>query len=217
MRVPRFGATGLFLAAFLLFFAPWVSVSCGGVELANVSGWDLAWGNEAETSAGVGDNAGVDDEDDASATIAEESGGDPEFWALVALGASGVGLALVGLRGRRGALGRAVAGLVGGIGLIALQIKMEGDFDAAIAESASEDLDITTLVSLNWETAYWLALLAFLAAAGLQLFERQAVRKRLGRAVGVSPPVETGVLPSGVDSASPPSSDPMRTSPEDPA
>jgi hypothetical protein len=39
-------------AAFLLFFLPWISVSCQGQQIMSVSGWNLAAGSVVSTAFG---------------------------------------------------------------------------------------------------------------------------------------------------------------------
>ena len=212
--IPRFGGGALFLIVFLLFFAPWVSIRCGGVTIADTSGWNLALGRETA----VNENAFLDTGEGASLTLEEDSGGEVEEWALVGLIVAWAGLGLTFVKGGPGAAGRALMAVLGVVALIALQVKIEGDLDdsvsAGIRESAGIGGEIgdlgglwdlgeigfdqesieaaTALIDLHWEAAYWAALILFALAALLQIGEspraREMVRQRLREMGGSQPP-----------------------------
>ncbi len=221
LSFPRLGAGALFLIIFLLFFAPWLSVTCAGVTMVDTTGWNLAWGKDAS----VTEDASIAGEPADTVQLEEDAEGEIEEWALLALVVAWVGIGLTLIKGGVGAAGRSLMGVLGVVALIALQVKLEGDLDDAIAEGQREAaLDangigfeadvfdaVAGLIDLQWEAAYWAALVLFAVAALLQLFESPTVRGQVRdglRAMGPGLPP-----PRAAEAHSP---EPPETDPETP-
>lgn len=146
IRIPK----GIALVAFLL---PWMTVSCSNQKIAEASGFGLAFGNI--TTLGQAAEAG----DGASMNI----------WLILSLLAIAGGLFLLFTKGRE------AAKLVLGTSAAALVLIFVGTWryskDAILAEAAKggggTDMDraALSLIQINWEIGYWLAILALIAAA----------------------------------------------------
>lgn len=140
---------GSVLFGLILLFSvmPWVSVDCGGVTI-EASGLDLATGPDVGTQ-------GTDEE------------ADPEFFAILALLLGVAGTALFLVRGSAGHKARILIGVLGVVALFALKIKVESDINA---ESSSGEIgDLYGLIQVKWEAGFWLAIVSFAIAAGIQL------------------------------------------------
>jgi len=134
---------GIFLLAIIFFLLPWVSISCAGEELVQVSGLDMVTG-----SYDVPGN-----EDFAGAS------GETEPLAIWALGAAGAGLIFSLFTSNFSRVLRVLSGLAG-IGLLVwLKIKIGNDVGADLFAEANG------FVQVNYLYGYWLTIAAFAAAA----------------------------------------------------
>ena len=140
---------GLFVVAVLLFALPWASCRADGITVLEITGFDLVTGLEQEGPNG-----------------ADRS--DREFLAAVALGIALLGAAAGLIPLGRGRAARAALALSGVGVLIAMQLKVNSDFDRAIAEAG-----VTGSASLSWEPGYWLTLLVLAGIAALQAWSPQ--------------------------------------------
>lgn len=136
-------ALGIFLLAIIFFLMPWVSVSCMGEDIIQISGLDMVTGsydvpNEAEFS-------------DVNAETEPLA-----MWALIA---AAVGLIVSLFAWKIGFVLRVLSGLAG-IGLmIALKIKIGNDLGSQISG------EMEGVIQVNYLIGYWLTLVAFAAAA----------------------------------------------------
>ena len=132
------------------FSLPWASVSCSGTEFMQVSGTDLVFGFEEPPEVSEATGPGDD----------RVTG---EIWAILAalFAIAGIVLALLplGVRSRYFVSGAAILGV---LSLIILKFKLESDLRG---EAGPE---FAGMLQLNWEIGYWIALLGFVAAIGLQ-------------------------------------------------
>lgn len=145
IRIPK----GIALVAFLL---PWMTVSCSNQKIAEASGFGLAFGNITTLgqAAETGDGASIN------------------VWLILALLAIAGGLVLLFTKGRE------AAKLVLGTSAAALVLILLGTWryskDAILAEAAKSgggsemDRAALSLIQINWEIGYWLAILALIAA-----------------------------------------------------
>ena len=148
IRIPK----GIALLAFLL---PWMTVSCSNQQLAEASGFGLAFGriNALGRAAQAGDHTAMN------------------IWLILALLAIAGGLLLLFTRGRE------AARLVLGTSAVAFILILAGTWryskDAILAEAAengaggSMDQAALAMIQVNWHFGYWLALLSLIAAAGM--------------------------------------------------
>ncbi|MDO9362256.1 MAG: hypothetical protein Q7T60_04980 [Sphingopyxis sp.] len=146
IRIPK----GIALLAFLL---PWMTISCSNQKLAEASGFGLAFGRV--TAMGQASQAG--------------DGATLNYWLILAL------LAIVGGLGLLFIKGREAAKLVLGTSVAALVLIFVGTYryskDSIMAEAAKNgsngnmDQAALSMIQVNWEIGYWLALIALIAAA----------------------------------------------------
>lgn len=161
---------GAKLVALLLFFLPWVTVSCAGQELASMSGYDLAMGSVTVTNPMTG----------ASETPPGAGERDVPVIAAAVLIVLALGATFVLARGT-GALVAAGGALIAAV-LISYTVfvripgKMhEGPSGGADAAAAGmNEQQLAELIQVNHATGLWLTLLALAAAIGLNLMARRS-------------------------------------------
>ncbi|MEE8422120.1 MAG: hypothetical protein V3S31_05015 [Dehalococcoidia bacterium] len=176
MRDPRNLGTGLYLFVLLLFLTPWLSVECAGITV-DVTGVDMALGNDTEIAG-------------------QTSEGDVELFALAALlfAVAGAGLFFF-MRERAGAVARALVGVLGGLSMIALKLKVDGDIDSGFG--GGDLASVGGLINVSWEIGFWLTVLGFFAAAAVQALADDQLRS----AVGLGGPEGSTDGADGADSA----------------
>jgi hypothetical protein len=182
------------------FLLPFVSFSCAGTSIAKANGAQLITGADVNPSFGdlgniAGGSSGVQvTPGNQSSNLgpfgsSSQSGkvhvnSDP--LAAVAAGLVIIALVLCALRGRRRAVLVAAASAAAAVALLALQIKLTSAFnsdvdrEAALQKSSSTsstdslnfnlNTDIKGLVSLEWQTGYWLVVGGLLVVAGANLY-----------------------------------------------
>jgi hypothetical protein len=150
-------AHALKLVALLLFFLPWVTVSCAEQTLVSVSGMDLATGSVEVTNPLTGEN------------VRPPDGGEAELPVLIALLLVSTTL-VVGFVARRplsatlSIAGLAIAAaLIGYSVLLRMPDKARADATAESVEGISQ-AQIASLIRVEIEIGYWLTLAALLAA-----------------------------------------------------
>lgn len=141
----------MFIVAGLCFFLPFITISCSGQKIATLSGRQLVTGAEITIEnpvAGLEEEFGTTTGEEAPSETEET---DPSIWAIVALAAAVLGIA-VGfvLKGRARSIGSIAAALIGLVGLIGLRFDLEGDVEEAEG-----------LVVINYRIGYWLVALFF--------------------------------------------------------
>ncbi|HEU0013378.1 MAG TPA: hypothetical protein VFQ45_06825 [Longimicrobium sp.] len=164
MGTTRKYSLGLFAAALLLFFFPFVTVSCNGVPIGSLTGVQLAIGADPAPPDQVGD-AGP-----AAAAAAElvPDEAAPQPMALLALVATVAGLgAAVFLRGTAAAKAGFLAGMTGAMSLVGLQQSVGGDIREGAAKVASQlGQNGGIIITFQFTELFWLTLMV-LAAAGV--------------------------------------------------
>ena len=126
----------------LLFIMPFMTVSCSGMINIPLSGFDLATGTTLELEAGKKHNM------------------DPEPFATGALGVAVLGVIVGLVKNRSARLVNAIAGGAGAVCLFLLKNKMDAD---VITQGKG-------MMSLHYETGFWLALILFILAGAVSLF-----------------------------------------------
>ena len=143
--------TAKFGLIILLFFLPFLTFSCGGKDFAQLSGMDLVFGETIETSSmGGGENRSKD-------FPAEPLAG-------IALFLAGLGVAASRSKNVRARLICAACG-AGGAGVL---LVMKNKFDDEIMREGGG------MIGLQFEFAFWAALLLFAAAAVTSYFYRMS-------------------------------------------
>jgi len=136
-------ALGIFLLAIIFFLMPWVSVSCAGQDIIQVSGLDMVTGSyDVPAGEELGD-------------MPSES----EPFAIWALVAAAVGLIVSLFAWKIGYILRILSGLAGIGLLIALKTKISNDFTSQMSD------EMMGIVQVKYLIGYWLTLVAFAAAA----------------------------------------------------
>lgn len=159
---------GAKVLALLLFFLPWVTVSCAGQELASMSGYDLATGSVTVTNpmTGVSETPPGAGERDLPVIVA----------VVLILGA----LALTFVLGR--SLGGlvAAAGAAGAAALIAYAVfvRLPARMHAGptpsgdAADTGMSQQQIAEMIRIDHALGFWLVLAALVAAVAFNLMAR---------------------------------------------
>jgi hypothetical protein len=165
-------ALGIFLLAIIFFLLPWVSVSCMGEDIIQVSGFDMVTGSYNVPSEG--EFASVNAESEPLA-----------IWALVA---AGVGVFVSLFTWKIGFFLRILSGLAGIGLLIALKIKLSNDFGSQLTSEMAGFLQLKYLIG------YWLTLVAFAAAVIVSAIRNEngvkKVKTQEAPSEGRQPPID---------------------------
>lgn len=151
----------------LLFFLPWVTISCGEEKIITLSGIDLAIGNKLE---------GNKFQDEISHNRQKEN--TREWQATLALLAciSGIlaGLLIKEERGRQ--IASAVSGGVGFIFLYLLRSEID-------REVVTQGLGTVTA---DYHAGFWLAMLLFLGVCVLNVFSLGGILKKISKGININ-------------------------------
>lgn len=165
-------ASAAFAIGILLFFLPFAEIKCGGSVIAKNSGFNLAIGKEWQTP---GSGKGLfDNVNDAKETV-QANKQTPNYYAIAALGLGVVGLLFSFARARAAAGGAAVSGVLSAAALVGLMfdLKKKVSSDPSLNESKGDDGGLFNLDKMAdsikpviaFTPWFWVALIAFLAAA----------------------------------------------------
>ena len=168
------GAKGV---ALLLFLIPWVTVSCGGQELASMSGLDLATGSVSVANPMGG-----------PAPVPTGSGGrGADLWVIAAAALIAGGLALTFVLGRvisgliAAAASAAAAGLIGYTVLARIPAEVREQPMAASASGGAggspTDMGMNAqqmadMIKVEPTTGFWLLMAVLIAAVALNVMAR---------------------------------------------
>ncbi len=141
---------GFYGIIILLFFLPFVNLSCSGQTIMSLSGFQLITGADYQPNSMFGEN--TDGEVKADEKI------DSQPLALFALLAAVIALAISFVKIRMMSLINIVLSALGAIFLILLKINMDGD----------AKLSAQAVITLDYQFAYWLSIILFIAAAVIQ-------------------------------------------------
>jgi hypothetical protein len=141
---------GFYGIIILLFFLPFVNLSCSGQTIMSLSGFQLITGADYKANSMFGETT-------TSETKADEKI-ESQPLALFALLAAVIALAISFVKIRMMSLVNIVLSALGAIFLILLKINMDGD----------AKLSAQAVITLDYQFAYWLSIILFIAAAVIQ-------------------------------------------------
>jgi hypothetical protein len=146
------GSPAFYGVILLLFFMPFVNLSCSGQTIMSLTGFQLITGAEYSGQNMFGqDTPGSMD----NANSKEKREIDSQPLALFALLAAIVGLAVSFIRKKFIALLNLIISSLGAIFLILLKFNMDSDVD----------LSGQGVIKLEYQAGYWLTILVFICAA----------------------------------------------------
>lgn len=143
-------------AIILLFFMPFVNLSCGGQTIMSITGFQLITGTEVNASGVFGGELNTTNE----ASTEQKKEVESQPLAVFAFVAALVGLILSFLKIRFISLVNIVVSITGAVLLLLLKINLDGDADLNISGQ--------NVITLDYQFAYWLSIILFLAAAFVQ-------------------------------------------------
>lgn len=141
---------GFYGIIILLFFLPFVNLSCSGQTIMSLSGFQLITGADYKANSMFGETT--------TSEAKENEKVDSQPLALFALLSAVIGLAISFVKMRTMSLVNIVLSVLGAIFLILLKINMDGDVK----------LSGQAVITLDYQFAYWLSIILFLAAAFVQ-------------------------------------------------
>jgi hypothetical protein len=157
-------ASILKVVALLLFFVPWVTLSCGEQTLVSMSGYNLATGTAAFHNPMTG------------AIETPPGGAQSDIWVILG-GALIAASLLIGLllRNRQGAM-LAIAATLGGAAALAYTILVRlparaHETPTGQAASGMNSQRLAEMIRVNVQIGFWLLLAALVAAAILEWLE----------------------------------------------
>ena len=145
-QVKRF-SPAIFGVVLICFFLPFISVSCGAQKVVTLSGVQLVTGTTIEQPDLFGEGQ-----------QAETMDGEP--LAILAFLSAVAGLGLSFLKGRKVAIAPAVSGAAGSVLLLLLKSRIDNE---VLSQGGG-------MIQVEYEIGFWLTILVFLSAAGLNGF-----------------------------------------------
>lgn len=134
----------------ILFFLPFVNLSCSGQTIMSLTGFQLITGADYQSNSMFGEN--MSEEPKADEKI------DSQPLALFALLTAVIALAISFIKIRTMSLINIVLSVLGAIFLVILKINLDGDVK----------LSGQNVITLDYQFAYWLSIILFIAAAVVQ-------------------------------------------------
>lgn len=137
----------------ILFFMPFVNLSCGGQTIMSVTGFQLITGTEVSPTGMFGGEMNSDDEFNTDQKKEIES----QPLALFAFVAAIIGLIISFFKMRIPALINIVVSIAGVVFLLLLKVSLDGDADLNVSGQ--------NVITLDYQFAYWLSIILFIAGA----------------------------------------------------
>ena len=164
----KFTTPGAFLAGVLLFFLPFVEIKCNGTTLAHNSGLGLAIGSDFKESnemRSLGNSMKNSFGDEQVTVKSEKKENEGKMYAL-ALGALVLGVIglIISYTNARSGKTTMIIGILSAIALIIVMIQVKADLKTK-SSTGNEDAFSRGMITAEFTIWYYLALLAFLAAA----------------------------------------------------
>ena len=139
----------LFLMVIVFFLLPWVSVTCAGQEILQLSGLELVAGTEL----------GI---------MGETGRYDGEFLAIITLVIAVLGIVAFFVKNRLGRISRGVLAVLGIIFLFALKFKLDGDI-----KTEGEGM-----LQTSYLAGFWLTFISFFAVVVTNIVNFTRLRKQ---------------------------------------
>lgn len=137
----------------ILFFMPFVNLSCGGQTIMSISGFQLITGTEVKASGMFGGEMNSTNEMDADQKKEIES----QPLALLAFIAALLSLIISFFKMRITSLINIVVSIAGLVFLLLLKVSLDSDADLNVSGQ--------NVITLNYQFAYWLSIILFVAGA----------------------------------------------------
>lgn len=143
-------------AIVILFFLPFVNLSCGGQTIMSVTGFQLITGTEVNPTGMFGGE--MNSSDELSTDQKKEIESQP--LALFAFVAAIIGLIISFFKMRIPALINIVLSVAGVVFLLLLKVSLDGDADLNVSGQ--------NVITLDYQFAYWLSIILFIVGAVVQ-------------------------------------------------
>lgn len=140
----------------LLFFLPFVNLSCSGQTIMSVTGFQLITGTEVNATGMFGGEMNSSDEPNMDKKKEIEF----QPLALFAFVAAIIGLIISFFKMRITALSNIVVSIAGVVFLILLKVNLDGNADLNVSGQ--------NVITLDYQFAYWLSIILFIAGAVVQ-------------------------------------------------
>jgi hypothetical protein len=147
---------GFYGVIIILFFLPFVNLSCGGQTIMSVTGFQLITGTEVNPTGMFGGNMNSADELNTDQKKEIES----QPLALFAFIAALIGLIISFFKMRITALSNIVVSVSGVVFLLLLKVSLDGDADLNVSGQ--------NVLTLDYQFAYWLSIISFIVGAVIQ-------------------------------------------------
>jgi hypothetical protein len=143
----------VYVVIVILFFMPFVNLSCGGQTIMSISGFQLITGTEVKADGMFGSEMNSTNEQNKDQNKEIES----QPLALLAFVAAIIGLILSFFQKRITALSSIVVSIAGVIFLLLLKVSLDGDADLNVSGQ--------NVITLDYQFAYWFSIILFIAGA----------------------------------------------------
>ena len=146
----------IYVVIVILFFMPFVNLSCGGQTIMSISGFQLITGTEVDAKGMFGGEMNSSDEMGTDEKKEIES----QPLALFAFVAAIIGLIISFFKMRITALSNIVVSVAGVVFLLLLKVSLDGDADLNVSGQ--------NVITLDYQFAYWCSIILFIAGAVVQ-------------------------------------------------
>ena len=143
----------IYVVIVILFFMPFVNLSCGGQTIMSISGFQLITGTEVDAKGMFGGEMNSTDE----LSTGEKKEIESQPLALFAFVAAIIGLIISFFKMRIPALVNIVVSIAGVIFLLLLKVSLDGDADLNVSGQ--------NVITLDYQFAYWLSIILFIVGA----------------------------------------------------
>lgn len=146
----------IYVVIVILFFMPFVNLSCGGQTIMSISGFQLITGTEVDAKGMFGGE--MNSADEMSTDEKKEIESQP--LALFAFVAAIIALIVSFFKMRIPALVNIVVSIAGVVFLLLLKVSLDGDADLNVSGQ--------NVITLDYQFAYWLSIILFIVGAVVQ-------------------------------------------------